>query len=187
MKEIIVLSRFVFLFAFAVLLACNASAQEHHLTLKKGEGKRYTVIFHDGKAAEYLIYLVDRKTDTVFVECQVKLMDGITQTRFWQQYEWKIVSNDKVQLVGGHVFSPEMQTPQSFFAKDFSEEMGIPLSQSLFLAFTPFELIKKRLKKDFDLFYKDDVTNRPAIINPSKARPLDEKTRELINNNYSCL
>ncbi len=179
MKEIIVSTLLLFTFL--------ASAQEKSALLKKGEGKRYTAIFHDGKGAEYSIYLVDHKADHFFVECQVKILDGVTPFRFWQQYDWKVISGTSAEFVSGYVFSPEMKMPQKFFAKDLLPEMGVPLTQALFLPFTSNEVLNKRSKKDFDLFLKDNIKSRPTIINPNKSEPLDERGKEILSQSYSCL
>lgn len=179
MKEIIVLTLMLFSFF--------AFAQEKSPDLKKGQGKRYTAIFHDGKGAEYSVYLADFKTDHFYVECQVKVLDGITPFRFWQQYEWKMLKNYNVELISGYVFSAEMRVPQKFSQKDFSPDVGVPLTQAFFLPFTTTEMLNRRTKKDFELFQKDNIKSRPTIINPAKAEALDEKGKEILSYPYSCL
>ncbi len=183
MKEILVL-----------LLALNTSlvfAQVKLSLLKKGEGKRYTAIFLDGKGAEYSVYLSDFKPDSngdrYFVECQVKALDGVTPFRFWQQYEWRIKPGYVAELLNAYVFSVEMTKPQKYSLKEMNPDIGIPLTQSMVHPYTPFELLSKRSKKDFELKFKDNIKSRPTIINPSKADALDEKGKEILGYSYSCL
>ena len=183
MKEILVL-----------LLALNTGwvyAQSKLPLLKKGEGKRYTAIFLDGKGAEYSVYLSDFKPETkgdrYFIECQVKALDGVTPFRFWQQYEWRIKPGYVAELLNAYVFSPEMSKPQKYSLKEINSEIGIPLTQSMVHFYTLFELLSKRAKKDFELKFKDSIKSRPTIINPSKAEELDEKGKEILGFSYSCL
>ena len=155
-----------------------AGAQER----AEGEGKAYELTLSEGKSAEILVYVATKKKDTVWVECQIKDLDVMTPFRFWQSFEWKILKYGKGELVSGYVFSPEMQRPQKFLAKDLPKGKGISLTADLL-----FPLMSLEAKKgDYELRFKEQVKNRPTIINPSKADPLDEKGIETLNFSYSC-